>query len=602
MATLKYNNLDFNEIKQNLKDFLKSQDQFKDFNFDGTSISILLDVLAYNTAYNGFYLNMLSSEMFLDSASLYASVASRAKHLGYVPSSAKSLRAVVDVTITPASPSTAPARLYINRDSVFRTTVDGLSYDFVPETPLYTELTSSGKYTITNLPLIQGTRLIHTYTVNNNLPIKQKFVVPNKQVDLSSLIITVTKSATNPLEEVFTLADDVTTLSPTKPIYFIQPYEDGLYEIVFGDGILGKKLENGNIVKLDYIVSSGDKAIGAKKFVSVRSFNLSSGAITNITCTKPAYGYVEPESMESIKLVAPRAFTTQNRVVTKLDYETLLKRDIPIIEHIRVWGGDEADPPVYGKVFCSIKPKSGYALNTDDKTRLIENFIKPRSILAMDVEIVEPDYIYLTVLSKVSYFADKTDKQDADLKKTIVDGIKQFKRNNLIGFDSDFRHSKLVRTIDLLEPSIESSTTDVKIKYRLTPPFYTFFNQTIYINNPIDTGDATNDTSAISSTEFVYKGSTVKLADDGKGKLYLYYVLNNKRVIVNSNVGRVDYANGKIFIENIMVDRIPNNQIYIDIFVSPKDNDVIAYRNQIIRLEDEDISVEIVNLNKLKLS
>jgi hypothetical protein len=602
MTTLKYNNLDFNEIKQNLKDFLKSQDQFKDYNFDGTSLSILLDVLAYNTAYNAFYLNMISSEMFLDSASLYSSVASRAKHLGYVPSSAKSLRAVVDVTITPNILSAASGRLYINRDIVFRATVDGLPYDFVPENPVYTELNSLGKYSIRNLSLIQGKRLIHTYTVDNNLPIKQRFVVPNKLVDLSSLIITVTKSATNPLEEVFTLADDVTTLSPTKSIYFIQPYEDGLYEVVFGDGILGKKLENGNIIKLDYVVSAGDKAAGARNFVTTRTFNIVGGSTNSIVCTQPAYGYVAPETIDSIKLVAPRAFSSQNRAVTKLDYETLLKRDIPIIEHIRVWGGDEADPPVYGKVFCSIKPKSGYALNTDDKTRLIENFIKPRSILAMDVEIVEPDYIYLSVSTKVSYFADKTDKQDDDIKKIIVDGIKQFKTNNLIGFDSDFRHSKLVRTIDTLDSAIESNTTDVKIKYRFTPPFYTIFNQTIYINNPIDTGDAANEASAINSSEFVYKGSTVRLSDDGKGKLYLYYTLNNKRVVVNSNAGTVDYAVGKISIENIMVDRIPNNQIYIDIFVSPKDNDVIAYRNQIIRLEDEDISVDIVNLNKLRLS
>lgn len=602
MTHTKFNALDFDTVKNNLKDFLKSQDKFKDYNFDGASLSILLDVLAYNTTYNGFYLNMLASEMFLDSAALRDSVTSRAKHLGYVPYSVKTHRATVNLTITPNRPSIAPRRLYLTRDVTFASYVNGSRYDFTLETPLFIELNSSGKYVANGVSLIQGTRLIHSYTVDNNLPIKQRFVIPNKMVDLSTLSIKIITSATNSIEQVFTLADDINTLSPTTPIYFIQPYKDETYEVVFGDGILGKKLENGNIVQLDYLVSSGSGADGAKNFVATRSFNIPEGASATVVCTTPAAGFVDQESLDSIKLVAPRAYTTQNRVVTKSDYETLLKRDIPSIEHIRVWGGDEADPPVYGKVFCSIKPKSGYAFNTDDKTRLIENFIKPRSILALDVEILEPDYLYLTVSSKVSFFADKTNKQDGDIKSLVVDGIKQFRKANLSGFDSDFRQSKLVRQIDILDSSIESNTTSITVKYRLIPPFYRDFSQDIVLNNPIDRGDATNNNSAINSTEFVYKGSTVRLADDGKGKLYLYYTLNGQRVIVNSSAGVVDYDTGKISIQNIVVDRIPNQQIFIDVFVAPRNNDVIAFRNQILRLEDEDIFVEMVNLNKVRLS
>lgn len=602
MSHTKFNALDFDTVKNNLKDFLKSQDQFKDYNFDGASLSVLLDVLAYNTTYNGFYLNMIASEMFLDSASLRESVTSRAKHLGYVPYSVKSHKATVDITITPGTLSAAPSRLYLTRDATFASYVNGGRFDFALEKPLFIEINSAGKYFARNVSLIQGTRLVHNYTVDTNLPIKQRYVIPNKMVDLSTLVITVITSASNSLEQVFTLADDVNVLSPTTPIYFIQPYEDGLYEVVFGDGILGKALDDGNIVRLDYLVSSGPDPLGAKNFVSTRSLNIPGGATVSIVCTSPAAGFVEQESLESIKLVAPRAYTSQNRVVTKLDYETLLKRDIPSIEHIRVWGGDEADPPVYGKVFCSIKPKSGYAFNTDDKNRLIENFIKPRSILALDVEILEPDYIYITVSSKVSFFADKTNKQDSDIKNLVVAGIKNFRTLNLSGFDSDFRQSKLVRQIDGLDPAIESNTTNITVKYRIIPPFYTTFSQQIVLNNPIDKGDATNDNSAINSTEFVYKGTTVRLADDGKGKLYLYYILNGRRIVVNSSAGTVDYITGKVSIQNIMVDRIPNNQIFIDVFIVPKNNDVIAFRNQILRLEDEDIFVETVNLNKVRLS
>lgn len=602
MAHLKFNNLDFTEIKSNLKTFLKSQDQFKDFDFDGTSLSTLLDVLAYNTAYNGFYINMLASEMFLDSASLRSSVNSRAKHLGYVPYSTKSHKATVDITVTPINLSTAPSRLYLTRENTFAATINKKRFDFVLQNPLYVELNSTGKYVARGVKLIQGARLSHSYTVNKDLPLKQKFVIPNKNVDLSTLALTVTKSSTNSYQEIFTQATDITLLSPTSLIYFIQPYEDGLYEVVFGDGILGKALDNGNIVKLDYVVSSGDEAKGAKVFTSTKSFNIPGGSQVSIACIEPASGYVDAESIESIKLVAPRAYATQNRIVTKLDYETLLKRDIEFIEHIRVWGGDEADPPVYGKVFCSIKPKSGYSLNTDDKTRLIENFIKPRSVLGMDVELLEPDYLFITVSTKVSFFADKTTKQDDDIKNDVLTGIKNFRKNNLSGFDSDFRQSKLVSHINSLDPSIETNTVDVKLRYRIIPPYYKTFSQDILLNNPIDTGDAKNDRSSINSTEFVYKGISVRIADDGVGNLYLYYVLNNKRVVVNNSVGVVDYSTGKVSIQNITVDRIPNNQIFIDVFITPKNNDVIAYRNQILRLEDDDIVIETVNLNKIKLS
>ena len=602
MTHTKYDKLDFDTIKSNLKQFLKGQEQFKDYNFDGSSLSILLDVLAYNTAYNAFYLNMLSSEMFLDTASMSESIVSRAKHLGYVPNSAHSLRAKIDITVDASRVSNPPARIYLNRDTEFTTAVDNKKYSFIPERSLYMELNSAKKYVTTGLTLIQGTRLKHQYVVDLNAPVKQKYVIPNSLLDLSTLIVTVKQSASNSSEQFFTRAKDVNLLSPELPVYFVQPYGDGLYEIVFGEGILGKALQTGNIITLDYIVSSGEGATGAKVFLPLTTLASFASGNTKITCTQPAANYVAPETIESIKLVAPRAYAAQNRAVTKLDYETILKKDIPTIEHLRVWGGEENDPPIYGKVFCSIKPISGFELNTDDKKRLIDNYIKPRSILSLDVELVEPEYIYIATHTTINYFADKTNKQDGDLKKIVVEGIKKFKTTNLSGFDADFRHSKLVRTIDSLDSSIESNTTGVQIKYRMTPPFYTYFNKDIILNNPIDKGDAKNNNSAINSTEFIYKGTSVKLADDGLGKLYLYYVLNNSRVVVNSDVGQVDYTNGKIYIKNILVDRIPKDQIYIDIFIQPKNDDVISLRNQILRIEDEDITVSTVNLNKIKLS
>lgn len=601
MAHKKYDQLDFTSIKENLKTFLQSQDKFKDYDFAGSSMSILLDILAYNTTYNGFYLNMLSSEMFLDSAAMRPSVLSIAKHLGYVPRSVHSLRAKVNVVVD-ASAAGAPSRLYISRETPFSTLINGTKYLFIPEVSRYADLTPDKKFIINDVSLIQGTRLTHSYTVNLGLAVKQRFIIPNTTVDTSTLIVRVKQSETSSVEEVFTLADDINLLTPDDSVYFIQPYDDGQYEVVFGDGVLGKGLQNGNIVTLDYVASSGAGALGAKTFSVAYSFGSWAVGNTSVVCTAPAANYSDAESIDSIKLQAPRSYTTQNRAVTKLDYETILKRDVPTIEHIRVWGGEENDPPAYGKVFCAIKPLSGYALNTDDKERLINTYIKPRSILSFDVEIVEPDYIYLTINTTVSYYADRTNKQDSDIKNLVVEGIKTFRQNRLSGFDADFRHSTLVRTIDSLDTSIGSNTTDVKIKYRLTPPFYTYFNQDIQLNNPIDTGDAKNNSTAVTSSEFIFKGTPVYLSDDGIGNLYIYYTLNNQRVIVNSNAGTVDYATGKISLQNIFIESITGNKTVLDIFVMPKNDDVVSLRNQILRLEDEDISVTTVNLNKVRLS
>jgi hypothetical protein len=603
MSHRKYDQLDFTSIKTNLKTFLQSQDTFKDYDFSGTTMSMLLDVLAYNTAYNGFYLNMLSSEMFLDSATMPESVASIAKHLGYVPRSVNSLRARISLTIVPnSSAGPVPDRLYITRDTPFSASVSGDKYLFIPEKSQYVDKNSSGNFVIPDIGLIEGTNLTHSYTVNNGLPIKQRFIIPNNMADLSTLLVKVKQSETNSTEEVYSLAGDISTLSPTQNVYFIQPYENGLYEVVFGDGVLGTALQNGNVVTLDYIVSSGSAATGAKNFVSAYSFGSYAQGRTTVVCTSPAKDFVEAESKESIKLLAPKAYTAQNRAVTKFDYEVLLKKDVPTIEHVRVWGGETNDPPVYGKVFCSIKPISGYELNADDKKRLIDNYIKPRSILSFDVELVDPDYIYMTIQTTVNFLGSKTLKQPADLKNIVTQGIKQFRTNNLSGFDADFRHSRMSGYIDSLDASIESNTTDVKIKYRLFPQLYTYFNKDILLSNEIDTGDASNNNSAISSTDFVYKGTLVKLADDGLGKLYLYYTLNNKRIVVNSDVGEVDYTNGKILLRNMFVDQIPNDQIYIDIFVMPKNNDIIAMRNQMLRLEDEDIYISVLDVSKARVS
>ena len=608
MSEIKYSELDFFQIKENLKNYLKSQDKFKDYNFDGSSMSILLDVLAYNTSYNAFYLNMLASEMFLDSASMRESVLSRAKHLGYSPRSVRTLRSVVDITFDygGAADANIPTSILLNRDVEFFGISNNVRYPFVVKNSKFLSSPIDKKFLAEDVELIQGKRFTHSYVVDPSAPIKQRFIIPNNNVDTTSLIVTVKDSSTSASVSVFNQFNDLTVIKPTDLIYYLQPYDESQYEVVFGDGVFGKALVAGNVITLDYVVSSGIDAEGIKKFTIANATPFKPTSNTQlsvlINVITPASGFSEAESIESIKLLAPRSYEAQNRAVTKLDYETLLKRDVPEIKNIRVWGGEENDPPIYGKIFCAIQPQSGFALNTQDKERIINSYINPRKVLSLDIELVEPEYFNLMIDSTVNFFSYKTTNNPDAIKNIVLAEIKKFAEQNLTGFDSDFRHSRLLKSIDNSESSIESNSAEIKIKYSITPPFNLFFDYTIQLNNEIDKGDFANDVTAIDSTEFIYNGNYVKLADDGKGRLFLYYTLNASRVIVNDNMGDVDYKNGKIVLRNFFVNSIPNGGSQISLIITPKENDIIAFKNQIILLEESDISISVVDLTNKKLS
>ena len=604
MSNIKYTELDFKKIKDNLKNFLKNQDQFKDYDFDGSSMSVLLDVLAYNTGYNGFYLNMVANEMFLDSASLKSSVVSRAKHLGYTPRSIKTLSAKVNLTITYTSEDLVPDDLLLASSVEFQTNVNDTRYIFYPKDSVYLQRESSTVYTAKNLELLEGKRLTYSWTVDKTLPIKQRYIIPNDNVDLSTLKVSVQTSATNSGKVVLKKSEDINLLSPEDSIYFLNQYDESKYEITFGDNILGKDVENGNIILIEYLVSTGNGAVGASKF---KISNSTSNIVANSSSIKIdtidiAKGFVEAEDVNSIKLLAPRSYDTQNRAVTKFDYETIIQRDVAIVDDLRVWGGEENNPPEYGKVFCSIKPITGYSLNEDDKKNIIETYIRPRNVLSVEVVIVEPEYIRLILNTKVNYFSTKTSKTISDIKSAVFNSIKTYKDEKLVGFDSDFRHSKLTKIVDDTDQSIESNITNVTIRYRIIPTLDSKNNIVIKLNNAIDTGDSKNNIASVDSSEFLYKNTRVKISDNGSGTLFLYYLSGEKKVVINSNVGSVSYDTGEIILTDLLVSRIPNNINYIDLFITPQENDVIVLRNQVLLIEDADINIDVVDLNKIKLS
>jgi hypothetical protein len=418
--------------------------------------------------------------------------------------------------------------------------------------------------------------------------------------------VIVRDSATSTTKMPYTQFQDLNELTGEDAIYFLEEVPGEKYELLFGDGILGKKLQDGNVIEIEYVVPTNSVAGGASTFYPVVGWSVDIVAISKITCTIPAKDYAEKESIESIKFSAPKMYDAQSRAVTKSDYETLLKKDMsvidPKIQYLRVWGGEEEDPPQYGKVFCAVKPYAAMALNTIEKQKIIENFIRPKNIISVQVEIVEPDYVGLVVTSTVNYFANKTTNTKDTIKNLVVNKIKQFRSANIIGFDSDFRHSKFVSDIDSADPSIESNITTITMKYQITPPPSTIFSQEITLNNEIAKGDKANGVKAVLSSPFYYVGKLVVVADNGSGELGVYPAGNVKNGAPLKTVGRVDYLKGKIYIEKLIVDSIPNSRSYIDIHILPKYNDIIAYKNQILLLDDADINVNVIDLNSIRLS
>jgi len=619
MALTRFTELDFFEIKDNLKKYLKSQKDFQDYEFEGSAMSTLLDILSYNTGYNGFYLNMLASEMFLDSAGFRESVVSHAKHLGYTPKSVSSLRLFANVrfeiTDRAINIDALPKSVLITPKDQIYCVLDGEKYTFTPTTSTYLEnpeiiysINNAGlrmataKFVATKLEFIEGKRFTHKWIVDNTLPVKQRYIIPNSDVDTSSIKVTVQDSEQSTNQALFTQFQDLNEITPTDLIYYVQEVSNSQYEVVFGDGVLGKKLEDGNVVNVEYVISSGNGATGATSFRPQGSFGGIKADNVYIDVLEAAGKYRDQETLDQIKFFAPRAYNTQNRAVTKNDYETLLKREIPAIKYLRVWGGEENVPPVYGKVFCAIQPDTGTALNEDEKNRILNTYIKPRSVLSIQVELVEPEYLSLIIDSTVQYFSNKTSKNRDDIKNLVYEKIKQFRTTYLSGFDADFRHSKLVKDIDSVDPTIESNLTTVKMKYRFVPAYDVPLKTTVTLNNPISFGDSTNNVAAVNSTAFLYNGITAYISDNGKGQLYAYYLSNQQKIIVLPDAGTVDYEKGIINIQNVVVSNIPNNLNYIDLIITPRINDVIALRNQILLLDDADISVTVVDLMKAVIS
>ena len=594
---LNISELDFAKIKENLTGFLTSQSDFVGYNFKGSSFDVLLDIMAYNTHYNSYYANMIANEMFLDSASLRNSVVARAKHLGYRPRSAQGSKAEVTLQITPTG---NPSSISIPKNTQFQGSVDGVTYVWCTANSHSVNINANGIYTVGAVDLLQGIPSTFRYTANTGDP-DQKFILPNANTDIRTLDVSIQTSNTDTETVVYTEASDITTINSASTIYFIDEVEDGKYEVQFGDGILGKKLANGNIIILSSLICDADITNGAKSFSVVS--DVGGYANVRITTTSDAAGGSEAADIDEIKFNAPKNYDAQNRCVTIHDYVALVKRDYGDAQAVVAWGGEDADPPIYGKVYVAIKPTSGTVLSESSKKYVRDEILAKRNIVGITPEIVDPDYMYLKISSTVKYDSGKTTNSASILKSTVTTKITDFGDTNLKNFDKSFRYSKLIQAIDESEVSVKSNQTSLQLKRLLYPLLGTSGAYTLPFSNQVFHPSNTF-WGAVTSGKFGYVDSAGTTWDecrlqDNNGTVEVYRTSGEERIIVNNNVGKMTYLTGKMELTSFHPISIGSestgNTTPMEVFVTPSSSDVNPLREQIILIESNDIDITMLD-------
>ena len=591
-SKLEVSELDFDTIKTNLRNFLSDQNEFADYNFDASALSVLLDLLAYNTHYNAFYLNMVANEMYLDTASIRSSVVSRAKHLGYTPVSQKGAKAYVDLTITPAD---TPATIVIEKNTQFSATVNGISYIFCTANSATVNVNANGIYTTANVELTQGIPITHKYSANTVDP-DQRYVLPNANTDTSTLTVKIQTSATNSNLYTYVAANDTTTVNSTANVYFLEEDEEGRYEILFGDGVIGRKPVTGNIIILSSLIADGTEPNGAKTFIPVSDV----GGYTNVVVSTVTSGVggAERDSIDTIKFNAPRNYQAQNRAVTINDYKRLLERDYPAAESIVAWGGEENDPPVYGKVYLAIKPQTGLSLSASTKAYIADTVLGNRNVVSITPEVVDPDYMYVTVTSSIKYDSTKTTVSAQKIRDSISNTIYQYGVSNLGLFADQFRYSPMTKQIDETENSIESSLTSINLRRSIAPVLGTPTSYSLKFSNEIK--HESNTDVSISSTRFSHSDDNGTLRtdcelQDDNGILQVFRTSGATRVVVANNVGTVNYTSGLVALTSFNPTAITDGTSNVSITVNPSSNDVTPYREQILLISNNDISISMID-------
>ena len=592
---LQVSELDFDSIKASLKSYLQGQELFKDYNFEGSGLNYLLDVLAYNTHYQSFYANMVANEMFLDTAIKRDSVVSIAKHLGYTPNSIRSPYAIVNITNN--------SSFSLEAGRAFTASVSGESYTFVTKENITSKLSGS-QHVAENVKIYEGEFSTLSFVVNNNNR-NQKFILP-ENTDTSTLTVRVTNSITDStgFSTKWQLASNLNEIKNTDKVYHLQETDNGRFEIYFGDNIVGAKPADRNVIICQFVITRNPDAngIGRNDTTLRRSFSLEGFVVQTVAASA---GGSSPESIRSIKYNAPRNYQAQDRAVTQNDFATMVIRDFPDIETAIVWDGQDKDPPEYGKVFIALKPKVGLSLDTPTKQSIIESIKRNRSIVSIVPEILDPDPLYLLFDVRVVFDQSRTTQTPNGIRSLAITQIRNYVDQDLEKFDGDLYYSKLIGLVDEISDSVVGTELKLRLQKYLSPTINTTTNYSLNFNNEVFHPNDGYQTPVLSSTGFDYKDDTNTvfrgfLEDDGSGALRIYKLDTfGNRVIVYSNAGSIDYKKGRITLINFRPVAIEGSVIKITVL--PKNQNIYANENQLLTLDITDSeALQVVAITTLQ--
>ena len=590
MPYTQLNNLDFADIKVALKEYMRAQTDFTDYDFEGSAISQILDVLAYNTYYTAFNTNMVVNELFLDSATLRDNVVSLAKQLGYTPKSITAPKASVSMALTFSG--TAPAEVSIKAGSGFVTNYDGSLYRYVLKEDMKVSVANSVA-TFTDIPIYEGSQVVNRSIVNTSAG--QRFIIDNSGVDINTLNVRVFQASNSSIFKDYKSANNILDIGASDEVYFVSEIEDEKYEIFFGDGVLGKKLENNNVIEMSYIITNGTATNGAKSFVFNGLMEDENGAsitlpfsISSISTTSIASGGADIETIDKIKYNAPKFYGSQNRAVTGNDYKAIVRNLYPATSDVIVFGGEDQVPPAYGKVFLSVKPTEAASLSSFTKNELTTE-LKKYTVASIRPEFVDPSILYLELTSNIYYTGTKTQSLPTEIATKASTAIVEYlKTSQTEKFNGKFRYSKFIGVIDNSDISINSNDTSVMMRKDFiaqinTSSYYEIcYQNAFYVdcNNPV-----------VSSTGFtVFEFPTyTSYLEDRNGKIVLYRLdpVSGDKILLDDSVGTIDYVKGEIEMTNFTILKGTFSDNRIELRVKPANKDIEVKREMYL---DVDVS------------
>ena len=593
MATnLNVTELDFADIKQNLKNFLKQQTEFNDYDFDGSGLNVLLDVLAYNTHYNAVNAHTALNESFLDSAQVRANVVSRAKLLGYTPASKTASIAEVKLVFSGAAGAQVTSVASLPKGSSFTGIVDGITYSFITLAAYSAPATVNGntgaiEFIFDSVTIYEGQLQTRTFDVDTNIE-NQKFVIADPKIDTQHMSVKVYDAANTEASETFNRFESFTNISGDAPVYFLYENHQEFFQVEFGDGVLGKKLDPANIVEVEYLQTNGIEANNIQSFTFAGSNPSNTSSLVSITTLSTSGSGADREGIESIKFTAPLSFITQNRAVSASDYVAVINKEFSNLQSLSVWGGEDNVPPKYGKVLISAKPNDAATLSNVEKERLL-NLVDSKRILAIQPEIVDPEILFIYVNSVFKYNSNLTSLSQGEIQSKVITAVEKYSNDVLEKFEGIFRYSNFLNVIDDTDPSIMSSNANVNIYKNVT--FRLGSNKATPLNFSIPIGTkATQVEPIVTGGPYIHNNVNIYIEDEPETEttrnLYTYRIVGGEKRRLTSSIGTVYPETGLVTVNALLVD---GTQV-VKIKTYPRSNDIVGKRNLILELDTAESS------------